>query len=60
MTGGRKSTMENAGKAVALDVDFFLLTGNPGIGVINEAIEQTLKLYKQVFGDRTKCMHPVF
>ena len=60
MTGGRKATMENAEKAVALGVDFFLLTGNPGIGVINEAIEQTLKLYKQVFGDRIKCMHPVF
>ena len=51
MTSGRKATMENAAKAVALGVDFILLTGNPGIGVTNEAIEQTLKRYKQAFGD---------
>ena len=49
MTGGRKATMENAEKAVALGVDFILLTGNPGIGVTNEAIEQTLSRYKQAF-----------
>lgn len=52
MTSGRKATMENAEKAVALGVDFMLLTGNPGIGVTNEAIEQTLKRYKQAFGDK--------
>ena len=52
MTSGRKATMENAEKAVALGVDFILLTGNPGIGVTNEAIEQTLKRYKQTFGDK--------
>ena len=52
MTSGRKATMENAEKAVALGVDFILLTGNPGIGVTNEAIEQTLKRYKQAFGDK--------
>ena len=52
MTSGRKATMENAEKAVALGVDFILLTGNPGIGVTNEAIEQTLKQYKQAFGDK--------
>ena len=52
MTSGRKATMENAEKAVALGVDFILLTGNPGIVVTNEAIEQTLKRYKQTFGDK--------
>ena len=52
MTGGRKATMENAEKAVAQGVDFILLTGNPGIGVTNEAIEQTLSRYKQAFGDK--------
>ena len=52
MTSGRKATMENAEKAVALGVDFILLTGNTGIGVTNEAIEQTLKRYKQAFGDK--------
>ena len=52
MTGGRKATIENAQKAVDMGVNFILLTGNPGIGVTNEAIEQTLQQYKQAFGDR--------
>ena len=52
ITGGRKATMENARKAVDMGVNFILLTGNPGIGVTNEAIEQTLRLYKEAFGDR--------
>ena len=52
MTGGRKATKENAQKAVDMGVDFVLLTGNPGIGVTNVAIEQTLRLYKEAFGDR--------
>ena len=52
MTGGRKATLDNAKKAVQMGVDFILLTGNPGIGVTNEAIEQTLRLYKEHFGDR--------
>ena len=52
ITGGRKATMENARKAVDMGVDFILLTGNPGIGVTNEAIEQTLRCYKEAFGDR--------
>ncbi len=52
MTGGRKATVENAAKAADMGVDLVLLTGNPGIGVTNEAIEQTLRLYKQTLGDR--------
>ena len=52
MTGGRKATLENAKKAADLGVNFILLTGNPGIGVTNEAIVQTLRLYKQELGDR--------
>ena len=52
MTGGRKATLENAKKAVQMGVNFILLTGNPGIGVTNEAIEQTLRVYKEAFGDR--------
>ena len=52
MTGGRKATLENAQKAADMGVDFILLTGNPGIGVTNEAFEQTLRLYKQALGDR--------
>ena len=52
MTSGRKATLENARKAVQMGVNFILLTGNPGIGVTNEAIEQTLKVYKEAFGDK--------
>ncbi|MBE5811372.1 MAG: haloacid dehalogenase-like hydrolase [Clostridiales bacterium] len=52
MTSGRKATLENARKAADLGVNFILLTGNPGIGVTNEAIEQTLRLFKQELGDR--------
>jgi len=52
MTNGRKATLENAKKAVDMGVNFILLTGNPGIGVTNESIEQTLRLYKTAFGDR--------
>ena len=52
MTGGRKATLENAKKAADMGVNLILLTGNPGIGVTNEAIEQTLRLYKQELGDR--------
>ncbi len=52
MTSGRKATLENARKAANLGVNFILLTGNPGIGVTNEAIVQTLKLYRQDLGDR--------
>ena len=52
MTGGRKATLENAKKAVDMGVNFIVLTGNPGVGVTNAAIEQTLQLYRQHFGDR--------
>ncbi len=52
MTDGRKATLENAKKAVDMGVNFILLTGNPGIGVTNEAIVKTLAVYKEAFGDR--------
>ena len=52
MTNGRKATVENAEKAVEMGVNFILLTGNPGIGVTNRAIEQTLHVYKDAFGDK--------
>ena len=52
MTDGRKATLENAKKAADMGVNFILLTGNPGIGVTNEAIEQTLRVYKEALGDR--------
>ena len=52
MTDGRKATLENARKAADMGVNFILLTGNPGVGVTNTAITQTLSLYKKELGDR--------
>ena len=52
MTSGRKATLENARKAADMGVNFILLTGNPGIGVTNTAIVQTLEVYKKEFGDK--------
>lgn len=52
ITPGRKATLENGKAAAAMGVDFILLTGNPGIGVTNEAITQTLSLYRKELGDK--------
>ena len=52
MTSGRKATLENAKKAADMGVNFILLTGNPGIGVSNTAIVETLKIYKKELGHR--------
>ena len=52
MTAGRKATLANAKKAAEMGINFILLTGNPGIGVTNAAIEQTLRLYKENLGDQ--------
>lgn len=52
MTDGRKATLENARKAADMGVSLILLTGNPGVGVTNTAITQTLALYKKELGDR--------
>lgn len=51
MTDGRKATLENGKKAVQMGVDLILLTGNPGVGVTNAAITQTLEVYKEELGD---------
>ena len=52
MTDGRKATLENARKAADMGVNMILLTGNPGVGVTNAAIVQTLELYKKELGHR--------
>ena len=52
MTAGRKATLANAKKAADMGVNFILLTGNPGIGVTNKAIVETLALYQKALGDR--------
>ncbi len=52
MTSGRKATLENAKKAADMGVNFVLLTGNPGNGVTNRAITETLGLFHRELGDR--------
>ncbi len=52
MTDGRKATLDNARKAADMGVDMILLTGNPGIGVTNQQIVETLAAYRRELGDR--------
>ncbi len=52
LSGGRVATLENAKKSVEMGVDFIVLTGNPGIGVTNAAIIDTLKLYREYLGEQ--------
>lgn len=52
LTTGRQATVENARKAADMDVDMIVLTGNPGVGVDNEAIIQALSRLKEAVGDR--------
>lgn len=52
MTGGRLATLDNAKKAAGMGVDFILLTGNPGTGVTNKAILETLELFHKHLGNR--------
>ena len=35
-----------------MGVDFIVLTGNPGVGVTNRAIVDTVKIYKENLGDK--------
>ena len=52
MSAGRRATVENALLARELGVDFILLTGNPGVGVTNDAISKTLTQFREAVGDR--------
>ena len=52
LSSGRAATLENAKKAVEMGVDIIVLTGNPGIGVTNKAILDTLKLYRKHLGEQ--------
>lgn len=52
MSDGRRATLENAQIACDMGVDMILLTGNPGMGVSKEAIETTLRMYRENLGDR--------
>lgn len=52
LSPGRAATLANGLKAADMGVDFIVLTGNPGIGVTNKAITDTVKLYRENLGDR--------
>ena len=52
MTDGRRATLKNAMKAAEMGVDFILLTGNPGTGVSNQAITETLEVFRKEVGDK--------
>lgn len=52
MSAGRRATVQNAALAADMGVDMVLLTGNPGNGVSNRAIEDSLKAIRSAVGDR--------
>ena len=52
LTNGRVAALENAKKAIEMGVDLIVLTGNPGIGVTNKAITETLQLFREELGDQ--------
>lgn len=52
ITEGRIATLENAKKAADMGVDFILLTGNPGTGVSNKAITDSLEMFHKEVGDK--------
>lgn len=52
MKPGRLATAENARLAADMGVDLIVLTGNPGNGVSNEAIEKALREISDAVGDR--------
>lgn len=52
ISSGRIGTYENVKKAYEMGVDFIVFTGNPGIGVTNKAIVDTLESVKKDFGEK--------
>lgn len=52
MSPGRRATVENAKRAARMGVNLILLTGNPGMGVSNQAIIETLKRYREAVGSQ--------
>lgn len=53
---GRKASIETAMKAFDMGADMIVLTGNPGTGVSNNAIVNSLKEIKKSLGDRIILM----
>lgn len=52
MTEGRRATAQNAVLAVKLGVDMVVLTGNPGNGISNQAITDSLRKIRNAVGDQ--------
>lgn len=52
MTDGRRATAANGLLAAEMGVDMVLLTGNPGNGVSNQAITDSLSAIREAVGDR--------
>lgn len=52
MSEGRRATVDNAKMASGLGVDMVLLTGNPGNGVSNKAITDSLKAISAELGNK--------
>lgn len=51
ISSGRLATVDNAKKAASMGASMILLTGNPGTGVSNSAIVDSLKGISSVIGD---------
>lgn len=51
LTNGRKATLSNAKRAYEMGANFILLTGNPGTGVSNTAIVNSLKTISKELGN---------
>lgn len=49
---GRKATVENAVMAMEMGADFIMLTGNPGSGVTNECITDSLSKIRKAVGHK--------
>ncbi|WP_342758615.1 haloacid dehalogenase-like hydrolase [Kineothrix sedimenti] len=52
MSEGRRATLDNALRAYELGVDMVLLTGNPGNGVSNKAITDSLRAMSAELGNK--------
>jgi len=52
LTNGRQATLQNAKAVCAMGADLIVLTGNPGIGVQNNAIIESLKAISKELGDK--------
>ncbi len=52
LTNGRQATLQNAKAVYAMGADMIVLTGNPGIGVQNRAIIESLKAISAELGDK--------